>query len=232
MKEVPAHVAIIMDGNRRWARKRNLPVIMGHREGVKSIEKVLEAANETGVKILTLYTFSTENWKRDKKEVDGLMNLIEEYIDKEFKRLVKNNIKLNTIGRMDNFRPALRRKIEKVKDLTMKNSGTILNLALDYGGRDEIVTASRKIAEEVKSGRMEPSDITEELFSSCLYTAGLPDPDLLIRTGGELRVSNFLLWQISYSEVYVTKKFWPDFGKKEFVTALNTYRRRERRIGV
>lgn len=232
MKEVPAHVAIIMDGNRRWARKRNLPVIMGHREGVKSIEKVLEAANETGVKILTLYTFSTENWKRDKKEVDGLMNLIEEYIDKESKRLVKNNIKLNTIGRMDNFRPALRGKIEKVKDLTMKNSGTILNLALDYGGRDEIVTASRKIAEEVKSGRMEPSDITEELFSSCLYTAGLPDPDLLIRTGGELRVSNFLLWQISYSEVYVTKKFWPDFGKKEFVTALNTYRRRERRIGV
>lgn len=232
MEETPRHVAIIMDGNRRWAKKKGLPVIIGHRQGVKSIEKVLEAVSSSGVKILTLYTFSTENWKRSKKEVDGLMNLIEEYLDKEYKRLVKNNIRLNTIGRMDRFRPSLRRKIEKVKELTRENSGIVLNLALDYGSRDEISYASRRIAEDVKDGKIKIGDITDELFSKYLYTDGLPDPDLLIRTGGEFRVSNFLLWQISYSEIYVTKKLWPDFGKKDFEKVISEYRKRDRRLGV
>lgn len=232
MQEIPEHVAIIMDGNRRWAKKRGLPVIMGHRQGVKSIEKVLEAVKETGVKILTLYTFSTENWKRPKKEVDSLMNLIEEYLDKEYKRLLQNNVKLNTIGRMDRFSPDLRKKIERVKDLTKGNSGVILNLALDYGAREEITNASRSIAEDVKDGRIKISDISDGLFSKYLYTGGLPDPNLLIRTGGEFRVSNFLLWQISYSEIYVTERFWPDFGKKDFKKAVDAYKNRDRRIGV
>ena len=232
MQDTPRHVAIIMDGNRRWAKKRALSIMMGHRQGVKSIEKVLEAAKESGVKILTLYTFSTENWKRSEKEVDILMNLIEEYLDNEYKRLVKNNIKLDTIGRMDRFRPSLRKKIEKVKNLTKENSGVVLNLALDYGARDEIANASRRIAEDVKGGKINISNISDELFSKYLYTVGLPDPDLLIRTGGEFRVSNFLLWQISYSEIYVTEKFWPDVGKKDFRKAIDVYKKRDRRIGV
>ena len=231
MKDIPKHVAIIMDGNRRWAKKKGLPNIVGHRQGVKSIERVLEAAEESGVKILTLYTFSTENWKRSKKEVYVLMKLIEHYLDSEYKRLVDNNIKLMTIGRMDGFTPALRRKIEKVKKLTETNSGVILNLALNYGARDEIAGASRKIAEDVKSGKIKTSDVSEELFSKYLYTKTLPDPDLLIRTGGEFRVSNFLLWQISYSEFYVTKKFWPDFNKNDFAKAIYAYTKSKRRLG-
>ena len=231
MKDIPRHVAIIMDGNRRWAKKKGLPNIVGHRQGVKSIERVLEAAEESGVKILTLYAFSTENWKRSKKEVRALMKLIGYYLDSEYKRLVDKNIKLMAIGRMDGFTPALRRKIEKVKKLTEANSGVILNLALNYGARDEIAGASRKIAEDVKSGKIKTSDVSEELFSKYLYTNALPDPDLLIRTGGEFRVSNFLLWQICYTELYVTEKFWPDFNKNDFEKAICTYTKRERRLG-
>jgi len=231
VKNIPKHVAIIMDGNRRWAKKRRLPNIVGHRQGVKSIEKVLDAANKAGVKILTLFTFSTENWKRPKKEVDALMKLLENYLNAEYRRLADNNIRLMTIGAMDRFTPALREKIEKVKDLTKANSGLVLNLALDYGGRDEIVDASRKIAQDAKSGKIKVSEISEELFSRYLYTNDLPDPELLIRTGGEFRVSNFLLWQISYSELYVTKKFWPDFGGKDFEKAIGAYSERDRRIG-
>ncbi len=160
------------------------------------------------------------------------MDLIEEYLDNEYKQLVENNIRLNTIGRMDRFRPALRDKIEKVKQLTKENSKLMLNLALDYGSRDEIAAAARNIAEDARKGRIALEDITEEFFSEHLFTVGIPDPDLLIRTGGEFRVSNFLLWQISYSEIYVTNRLWPDFGKKEFAKALETFKRRDRRIGV
>lgn len=231
MQETPRHVAIIMDGNRRWAKKRNLPDIIGHQQGIKSIEKVLEAAKDTGVKILTLYTFSTENWKRSKEEIDTLLSLLERYLDREYKKLIKNNIRLTTIGRMDRLRPDLVEKIKKVKDLTKENSALVLNLALDYGSRDEIAGASRRIALDIGSGKIKIEDINEELFSKYLYTGELPDPDLLIRTGGDFRVSNFLLWQISYSEVYVTKKLWPDFGKKEFKEAILTYRKKERRFG-
>ena len=231
MHLTPKHVAIIMDGNRRWAKEKGLPKMLGHRQGVKSIERVLKAADKMGVEILTLYTFSTENWKRPQKEVDTLMNLLENYMDNEYKRLVKNNIRLMTIGRLDRFSSTLREKIDKVKDMTKKNSGLILNLALSYGSRDEIVDASRRIAEDVKSGKISAGDLSEELFSKYLYTNTLPDPDLLIRTGGEFRVSNFLLWQISYSELYVTKKFWPEFGEKDFEKAVEAYKKRERRIG-
>lgn len=232
MQDTPRHVAIIMDGNRRWARKRGLPVMIGHRQGVKSIEKLLEAARDAGVKILTLYTFSTENWKRPKKEIDALINLLERYLNNEYKKLVNNNIRLMTIGRLDRFRPSLRKGIERVKNLTKANSGIILNLALDYGARAEIVNASRRITDDLKSGKIKSGGISEELFSKYLYTGELPDPDLLIRTGGEFRVSNFLLWQISYSEIYITKKFWPDFGKKDFKKAVLEFRKRGRRIGI
>lgn len=232
MQDVPKHVAIIMDGNRRWAEKKGLPRMMGHREGIKSIEKVLKTAKDAGVKILTLYTFSTENWKRSKREIDTLMNLLERYLDNEYKKLIKNNVKLVTIGRMDRFNPALRKKIERVKDLTKANSSIILNLALDYGARGEIISALHRITEDVQQGKIKRSDISEELFSKYLYTRALPDPDLLIRTGGEFRVSNFLLWQISYSEIYVTNKFWPDFGEKDFKSAIRAYRKRDRRRGT
>ena len=231
MKNAPRHIAIIMDGNRRWAKKRGLLNIVGHREGVKSIERILEAAKKAGVKVLTLYTFSTENWKRSKKEVNFLMRLIEYYLDTEYKKLVDNNIRLMTIGKMDRFTPNLQKKIEKVKKLTEANFGIILNLALNYGARDEIVDATRKIAEDVKSGKIKTGDISEKLFSKYLYTNTLPDPDLLIRTGGEFRISNFLLWQISYSELYVTKKFWPEFGEKDFEKVINAYKGKERRFG-
>ncbi len=231
MKDVPRHVAIIMDGTRRWARKKGLPAVVGHREGVKSIERILKAADEIGVKILTLYTFSTENWKRPKKEVGLIMKLLEYYLDNEYKKLADNNIRLTTIGNLDKFTPGLQKKIEKVKKLTEKNSGLTLNLALNYGARDELVNAARRIAEDVKAGRIKTSDVSEELFSKYLYTSAFPDPELLIRTGGEYRVSNFLLWQISYSELYITKKFWPDFGKRDLEEAISAYNKRERRVG-
>jgi undecaprenyl diphosphate synthase len=231
MQDTPKHVAIIMDGNRRWAEKKGLSKMIGHKEGIKSIEKILEAAKDVGVKILTLYTFSTENWKRSKNEIDTLMKLLEGYLDREYKKLIKNNIKLNTIGRIDRFSPALVKKIEKVKELTKENSAIVLNLALDYGARDEITNASRRIAQDIKAEKIKEEDISEELFSKYLYTSELPDLDLLIRTGGEFRVSNFLLWQISYSEIYVTKKLWPDFGKKDFEKAIREYRKRNRRLG-
>jgi undecaprenyl diphosphate synthase len=232
MQNTPKHVAIIMDGNRRWAKQQGLSKMMGHKQGIKSIEKVLEAAKDAGVEVLTLYTFSTENWKRSKKEIDFLMSLLETYLDKEYKKLVENNIKLMTIGRLDRFKPALRKKMERVKDLTKANSGIVLNLALDYGARDEIINASRRIAEDAESGRIKTADINEEFFSKYLCTGGLPDPGLLIRTGGEFRVSNFLLWQISYAEIYVTKKFWPEFGKRDFERAIQAYKKRDRRLGI
>ncbi len=231
MQGTPTHVAIIMDGNRRWAKERGLAPIIGHREGIKSIEKVLDAAHKVGVKVLTLYTFSTENWKRPKREIDALLRLLEEYLDREYKRLMSNNIRLNTIGDIERFGDRLVRKIANVRDMTKANDGLTLNLALNYGGRDEIIRAVRKIAQEALKGTIGIDDISEELFSRHLFTGSLPDPDLLIRTGGEFRISNFLLWQISYSELYVTKKCWPDFGAKDFEKAIDSYMQRERRHG-
>lgn len=227
----PSHVAIIMDGNRRWARKHRLPVTSGHTEGVKAIERIIKAAPILGVKFLTLYAFSTENWKRSPKEVNALLKLLGYYLDTQSENLIKNGIRLNTIGEIDKFPVNLRKKIDKVKELTKDNSRLVLNLALNYGGRHEITEAVRRIAKKVKENRLKIEDISEESFSGHLYSAGMPDPDLLIRTSGELRLSNFLLWQASYSEIYITKKLWPDFGREDLKKAIDEYRNRKRRRG-
>ncbi len=231
LNNIPQHVAIIMDGNGRWARSRHLPKIAGHRAGAKSVQQVIEAAKEAGVKALTLYTFSTENWKRPKNEVAALFRLLEQYLDKEEDKLKKNNIKFSVIGDIDALPEPVRFKIRKVMESTSDKTGLILNLALNYGSRLEILRAVKKIAQDSVAGRVAPEKIDEKLFSGYLYTNGLPDPDLLIRTSGEARVSNFLLWQIAYSELYIAKKFWPDFRKSDFKKAIKEYQRRERRFG-
>lgn len=230
-RNIPQHVAIIMDGNGRWARSRGLPKIAGHRAGVKSAHAAIESAIEIGVKILTLYTFSTENWKRPKSEVELLFRLLEDYLTREEKRLVKNNIRLSVLGNIEGLADSIKNRLKHAMEVTKDNTKLILNLALNYGSRHEIINAIREIAKDVKSDRVKAEDINEQLFSSYLYTKGLPDPDLLIRTSGEFRVSNFLLWQISYSEIYVTKKLWPDFKKRDFKKAITDYQKRERRFG-
>jgi len=231
MLSIPKHVAIIMDGNRRWARKRGLPSVAGHRQGVRNIESILEGAKDIGIKFLTLYTFSTENWKRSKGEVDALMKLLGRYMDRESSRLIANGIKMVTIGDLGRFTPALRQKIEKIKKASQGNTALTLNLALNYGSRDEILRAARRIAKAAGEGVLEASDVTEKLFSGYLDTAGMPDPDLLIRTGGEKRISNFLLWQIPYAELHITKKLWPDFTEKDLKNTVAEYMKRERRLG-
>lgn len=220
-----------MDGNGRWAKRRGLPRIAGHRAGAKSVKEVIAAAKECGVKILTLYTFSTENWKRPKHEIDALFKLLENYIDKEFRNLDENGIKLSLIGRIDGLPEILRKKLSDVVEKTKNNGSLVLNLALNYGSRTEIVDAVHKIIEECRAQRLKDEDINESTFGKYLYTKEIPDPDLLIRTSGEMRLSNFLLWQLSYSELYVTKKLWPDFNKADFKKAISEYRKRERRYG-
>ncbi len=229
---IPEHVAIIMDGNGRWAKARGLPNLAGHRAGVKTARAILEAAKKLGIKILTLYTFSTENWKRPKKEVEGLFKLLENSLEKEVHKLDKNDIRFSVIGDLAGLPKNLRKKLESAITRTRKNSSFILNLALNYGSRQEIVEAVRRIAKEAVLGRIDPARIDEEIFSDHLYTKGLPDPDLLIRTSGEKRVSNFLLWQISYSEIYITEKYWPDFDSSDLEKAVIDYQRRERRFGA
>ena len=227
----PRHVAIIMDGNGRWAKRKGLPKIAGHRAGAKSVEETIKAAREAGIEILTLYTFSTENWKRPKKEVDSLMKLLETYLDKESERLAKKDIRIKAIGRIEGLPEGVRDKIKKIEEKTKDNKGLLLNLALNYGSRPEITDAAKKIAEEVKIGNLSPEDISEEVFEKYLYTKDIPDPDLLIRTSGEMRLSNFLLWQLSYAEIYVTDTLWPDFRKKDLEEAITEYQKRERRYG-
>lgn len=229
--KVPQHVAIIMDGNGRWAGKRRLPRIAGHRAGAKAVREAVEAARSLGVKVLTLYTFSTENWKRPKKEIDALFGMLEQYLEKERNKLVKNDIKLSVIGRIEDLPEGVRQKLRSVMDATKNNKSLTLNLALNYGGRAEILDAVRRMAQDSKDGRLEPSSIDEALFSRYLYTRELPDPDMLIRTSGEMRISNFLLWQISYTELYVTKTLWPDFKRKDFEKAVKEYQKRTRRFG-
>lgn len=230
-KKIPTHVAIIMDGNGRWAKKRGLPRMLGHRAGVEAIDRVVEEALNSGIKILTLYAFSVENWNRPKKEVTGLMKLLKEYLVKKKKEFLKHNIRLNVIGRLPDLPPAIQEEITKLINETKNNSKLILNLALSYGGRSEIVDATRKIVKDAVLKKIKAKDLNEQLFSSYLYTAGLPDPDLLIRTSGEMRISNFLLWQISYTELYFTRKPWPSFSKQDFRHAIQSYQTRERRFG-
>ena len=228
---IPRHVAIIMDGNGRWAERRALPKMMGHRAGVKAGEEAIEAARELGVKVLTLYTFSTENWKRPKAEVGALFRLLEAYLDKNTPKLMKKNIRFSVIGRISDLPASTRERLDKTMKMTRNNTGLILNLALNYGGRPEIVDAASALAKDVKAGKVGVEDIDEELFARYLYTKDLPDPDLLIRTSGELRISNFLLWQIAYAELCMIEKLWPDFKKADFKKAVSEYQRRERRFG-
>ena len=228
---VPKHIAIIMDGNGRWAAKLNKPRTFGHEEGVMAVKDVVKAASEVGVKYLTLYTFSVENWKRPKDEVSALMSLLARTTLKELDELIKNDVKLRTIGHIHSL-PAVRRKVlETAVEKTRNNKGLVLTLALNYGGRTEILDAVKAIANSVRSGFLELNDINEELFSDFLYTSDLPDPDLLIRTSGEMRISNFLLWQTSYTELYIIDTLWPDFRREELFKAIVDYQKRERRFG-
>ncbi|MEX1119717.1 MAG: isoprenyl transferase [Terrimicrobiaceae bacterium] len=230
-KPVPRHVAIIMDGNGRWAQKRGLPRLAGHEQGSKSIRACVEAAIESGVEFLTLYAFSSENWKRPAAEVEGLMRLLERFLDEKVKEMQKEGVRLLTIGRTSDLPPNCQRKLHEAIAATSDNSRLKVILALSYSGRDEIVDAVRCLAREAVAGTISPEDIDAELVASRLHTAGIPDPDLLIRTSGELRVSNFLLWQLSYTEIHVAPQLWPDFGKPEFLVALEDYSQRSRRFG-
>ncbi|AEH45939.1 undecaprenyl diphosphate synthase [Thermodesulfatator indicus DSM 15286] len=230
-KKIPAHVAIIMDGNGRWAKARHLPRIMGHREGMKSVRAVVEAARKVGVKVLTLYAFSKENWQRPKEEVSFLMKLLSEYLQKEVDELHEKDVQIRAIGEIELLPRQVLELLDKAIKKTKNNQGLILNLALSYGGRAEIARAARLIAEACLKGDLKPQEIDEELFGRFLYTADLPDPDLLIRTSGEKRISNFLLYQCAYTEFYFTPTLWPDFREKEFIEALKDYQARERRFG-
>jgi len=228
---LPQHVAIIMDGNGRWAKIRNFPRFKGHWEGVDRVEEVAHAANNMGVKYLTLFTFSTENWRRPQEEVSMLMKTVCTVLETRIDKLLKVNIRVKFVGRRQELPKEVLQSIDKAVTLTEKNTGLILNLAFNYGGRIEILDAVKRIAGAVKNGEMSVDHISEETFAGTLYTAGIPDPDLLIRTSGEKRISNFLLWQLAYSELYFTEKFWPDFGEKEFKKAIADYQKRERRFG-
>jgi undecaprenyl diphosphate synthase len=230
-ERIPQHIAIIMDGNGRWAALRNEPRTFGHEAGVKAVKEVVRASGELGLKYLTLYTFSVENWKRPKAEVDALMSLLLRTTRDQISELIKNDVKLVTTGRIGGLSVARRTVLSEAVKRTRNNKGLVLNLALNYGGRTEILDAVKAIANGVKAGMIELPDISEELFSSFLYTANIPDPDLLIRTSGEQRISNFLLWQTSYTELYIIDTLWPDFGRKELFEAIVEYQKRERRFG-
>ncbi len=228
---LPTHVAIIMDGNGRWAKQRHLPRVEGHRHGVESVRAVVRAAGEVGVKYLTLYAFSVENWNRPKDEVDTLMKYLARFLKSEVSELNRNNVRLEVIGQIYRLPEFVQQQLKKTQTALAKNNGLTLILALSYGGRTEIVEAVRDIAAKVRQGRIEPAEINEKVISEHLYTRHYPDPDLLIRTSGEMRVSNFLLWQISYSELVVTPTLWPDFRKAQFLEAIEEYARRHRRFG-
>jgi len=231
-EHIPHHIAVIMDGNGRWAENRGLPRAIGHRQGAKVVEKIAQHCVDLGIECLTLYSFSMENWKRPKAEVDMLMYLYTRYLSEIRPTLMRNNVKLIHLGRLAQLPPDVKRELVETIRITASNSGMILALALNYGGRVEITDAVRKIAQEYKGGKLRFKDIDEKCISRHLYTAGLADPDLLIRTAGEKRVSNFLLWQISYSEFYITKTLWPNFKKSDLEKAILNYAKRVRRFGT
>ncbi|MEW6349521.1 MAG: isoprenyl transferase [Thermodesulfobacteriota bacterium] len=228
----PRHVAIIMDGNGRWATRRRLPRLEGHRRGAKAVRRAVEFCRSHGIEVLTLYAFSSENWQRPAKEVSGLMRLLSSYVDSEAEELLGNDIRFRTIGRVERLPAALLAKVESLKERTRSNSSMVLNLALSYGGREELLAAAVQMAKLLRDGTVTEDELDETRFSSFLDTAGLPDPDLLIRTGGELRVSNFLLWQMAYTEFYFTPLLWPDFDEHAFMEAVEAYRSRQRRFGM
>ena len=228
---LPAHVAIIMDGNGRWAKERSLPRVEGHRRGAESVRSVLRSAARLGVKYLTLYAFSVENWKRPQDEVDTLMKYLARYLKSEQREMNDNNVKLQAIGQTSRLPKFVRDQLKATRESLAQNTGTTLTLALSYGGRTELVDAVRGIAEKARDGEIDPAKISEQTISGHLYTSDMPDPDLLIRTSGEMRVSNFLLWQISYAELMVTDRLWPDFGEPEFCAAMEEFAGRNRRFG-
>jgi undecaprenyl diphosphate synthase len=228
---LPAHVAIIMDGNGRWASQRSLPRVAGHRAGAGAVRRAVETAARLRLECLTLYAFSTENWKRPRLEIRALMDLLTEFLRKELRSLKENNIQFRMIGRGEGLNISVLEHIRRAEMATYQNTGLRLNIAINYGGRAEIVDAMRKLAQEVAAGRLRPEEIDERVIQERLYTGALPDPDLVIRTSGETRVSNFLLWQIAYSEIHVTDTLWPDFGERDFLAALIEYQRRDRRFG-
>ncbi len=230
-EELPRHIAIIMDGNGRWARQRKLPRVAGHRAGIEAVRDVVKTSARLGCEVLTLYAFSVENWKRPQPEVEMLMSLLREYLRKELNTLQENNISFNVIGRMEELSPSIREELESGMLATRGNTGLLFNIALSYGGRSEIVDACRRLVNDrLRAGQDQPP-IDEATFASYLYTAGQPDPDLLIRTSGEMRISNFLLWQIAYAEIWVTETLWPDFRRRELLRAIVDYQKRERRYG-
>ncbi len=229
---LPTHVAIIMDGNGRWAKQRSLPRVEGHRNGAESVRTIVRAAGEIGIKYLTVYAFSVENWSRPKEEVDTLMKYLDRYLRSEVGELDRCNVRLEVIGQIYRLPEFVQQQLNKTIEILSKNTGLTVIMALSYGGRTEIVDAVRNIATEAKQGKLDPEEINEQTIAQHLYTKNIPDPDLLIRTSGEMRVSNFLLWQISYAELVVTPTLWPDFRKPQFFDALEEYARRHRRFGA
>jgi undecaprenyl diphosphate synthase len=231
MREPPKHIAIIMDGNGRWAKKRLLPRVVGHREGTKATKKIVRACGELGVKYLTIYVFSSENWERPLPEVDALMNLLVDMVRQEIQDLMDNNVRLCALGNLNKLPAITRKELEWGIERTKDNTGLQLNLAVSYGGREEILDATRALAEKARLGELDPQAIDERTFRTQLYLPDVPDPELLIRTGGDQRISNYLLWQIAYTELFVTPTLWPDFDKSGLVEAIDAYHSRQRRFG-
>lgn len=229
--KIPNHVAVIMDGNGRWALERDLSRSKGHQEGIESVRDIVKAASQLGLKYLTLYTFSIENWKRPAAEVSVLMKLLEYYLKNELDELNRNNVKMNFIGRLSSLPKIIQKLLQRSVETTKNNTGLTLTIALSYSGRWDILKSVQMIALDVRRGKVSPEDIDEDLFASYLTTKTIPDPDLLIRTSGEMRLSNFLLWEMAYSEIYITEKYWPEFRRSDLYTALKSYRNRERRFG-
>ena len=229
---LPKHIAIIMDGNRRWAREKNIDYRLGHKEGAKTLEKIVRHAQKIGIKYVTVYAFSTENWKRSEEEVSSLMLLLKNYLDTYSKKADTENTRINVIGDISVLSTGLQKSINKAIERTKENDGIIFNIALNYGSRDEIVHAIKNIANGVKEGKIEVSDIDENMITENLYTKGIPDPDLVIRTSGEIRLSNFLLWQVAYSEFLFLEKYWPDFSEKDLEESIKIYQKRNRKFGA
>ncbi len=231
-ENLPKHIAIIMDGNRRWAKNKGLPISLGHKEGAKTLEKIVRYANKIGIKYITVYAFSTENWKRTEEEVSALMNLFQNYLDDYSKRADSENIKVKIIGSKKGLSEKMKKSIEKCMERTKQNTGITFNIALNYGGRDEIVNAVKSIAEKIEKKEISINEITEQTISDNLYTKNQPDPDILIRTSGELRLSNFLPWQLVYTEFIFVEKNWPDFNEEDLDNAIKIYQKRNRKFGA
>ncbi|NLN04438.1 MAG: isoprenyl transferase [Clostridiaceae bacterium] len=233
-KSLPMHVAIIPDGNRRWAKAKGYPVKYGHRQGANTFKEIVRYAGELGIKYISFYAFSTENWKRSPSEVESLMDLLGGFLKNSEKELGKDKdkIKIMVSGKIDRLSPELQKEINRIEEETKENTGIIVNISINYGGRDEILECTKQICRKVVEKEINIDEIDENVFNSHLFTKGLPDPDLLIRTSGEIRISNFLLWQLAYTELYFTEKFWPDFDKKDFDAALKEYVKRQRRFGA